>query len=228
MVIHGINKLTLTDFPNRLSSILFTGNCNFRCPFCQNSTLVLNPESEPVIDENEIFSFLRKRKGFIDGVVITGGEPTVSKDLEDFIKRIKDTGLLVKLDSNGYMPDVLSSLIDKNLVDYIAMDIKNDKKHYAETAGVKNLDIARIERSVDLLKEGRIEYEFRTTVMKEKHTRATILSIGEWLEGSQNYFIQNYVDSRNILFGHFTPVEKEELLLWRNLLSSYIKNIQIR
>ena len=162
---HGLNKLSLVDYPEHMSAILFTGYCNFRCPFCHNSSLVLDPESQGVLDNDEILSFLRKRKNMLDGVVITGGEPTVHEDLLDFIKQVKELGYLVKLDTNGALPSRLASLIDSGCIDYIAMDIKNSLDAYPVTIGVSGFDTGVIETSVRMIKESGIDYEFRTTVL---------------------------------------------------------------
>ena len=166
MVIHGIQKLTLVDYPGHPAAILFTGDCNFRCPFCQNASLVLSSSSEPLIADEEIFSFLTKRKGMLDGVVVTGGEPTLQKDLIPYLGRLKGLGYLVKLDTNGYRPDVLEKAMESGYVDYVAMDIKTSLDEYPVVAGIKNLDVSRIERSVELLKSGAVDYEFRTTVVE--------------------------------------------------------------
>ena len=165
MLIGGFQKLSLIDFPEKISCIVFTVGCNFRCPFCYNLELVLPSKipSQPTISEKEIFDFLKKRKGKIDGVVITGGEPTLHPDLEEFVKKIKELGFLVKLDTNGYNPDVIYRLVKKNLLDYVAMDIKAPKEKYEFFSGIK-LDLERIQASVDFLKKNYIDYEFRTTL----------------------------------------------------------------
>ena len=201
MQIHGFNKTTLLDFPGHIAGCIFTGACNLRCPFCQNASLVLHPQSEPVIPEDEVLSYLAKRKGILEGLCITGGEPTLNKDLPDFIKKVKDLGLLVKLDTNGTNPELLKSLVLSGLVDYVAMDIKSSKESYAKAAGVQGLDISPIEDSVSFLLEGHVEYEFRTTAVKELISPSDFMQIGMWLDGADKYYLQGYKDSGDLIAG---------------------------
>ena len=228
MIIHGLQKLTLVDFPSYVAAILFTGSCNFRCPFCHNAPLVLSPDTQEVIDEKEIFDFLRKRKGFLEGVVVTGGEPTLQPDLIDFLSRIKELGYKVKLDSNGYKPDVLKEAIENGVVDYIAMDIKNSKDKYPKTAGVKNIDIARISESIELLLENRVDYEFRTTVVNELHDKESFQQIGAWIKGARRYYLQSFVQSENTIEKGFSSPSVETLNNYVEILKNYIDNVQIR
>lgn len=228
MVIHGINKLTLVDYPEKMAAILFTGACNFRCPFCHNSSLVLNPAAEPVISEDEIFAFLKKRRGVLDGVVVTGGEPTLNKDLIPFLGRIKELGYSVKLDTNGYRPDVLKEAIDSGFVDYVAMDIKNSLDAYPVTAGLTFFTKENIERSVELLIGGGVTYEFRTTVVKELHSEKNFEKIGQWLKNADSYFLQSFVFSEDTIEKNLTAPTFEELEKYQRILKSYIKNVQIR
>lgn len=199
MKIHGLNKTTLLDYPEHVACTVFCGHCNFRCPFCQNADLVLNPSSQPCIAEEEFWSFLGKRKGMLEGVCITGGEPTLHADLIDFIARIKAQGLLVKLDTNGYRPEIIQTLMKENLIDYIAMDLKSSKEGYALSVGLPNFDIKAIETSVALLMSGNIPYEFRTTVVKELHSMSDFKSIAEWMKGCRAYYLQSYTESGSIL-----------------------------
>lgn len=192
MLIAGLNKTTLLDYPGRVAATIFTGGCNFRCPFCHNGDLVIKPSVQGVYSEEEIFSFLKMRKNLLKGVCITGGEPTLQADLPDFLTKIKEIGYDVKLDTNGYQPGVLQELLQKKLIDYVAMDIKNCRGKYAETAGKADFDIGRIEKSIELLRQAQIPYEFRTTVVKEFHTMQDILAIGEWIAGCPQYFLQQY------------------------------------
>lgn len=208
MQIHGLNKTTLLDYPEHVACTVFCGHCNFRCPFCQNADLVLNPSSQPCISEDEFWNFLIKRKGMLEGVCITGGEPTLHSDLPDFIKRIKEQGLLVKLDTNGYRPDVLCKLMEENLIDYIAMDLKSSKEGYATSVGLKNFDLSAVETSVDLLLKGNIPYEFRTTVVKELHSKEDFLSIADWIKGCRAYFLQSYTESGSILQYVLSPEDR--------------------
>ena len=169
MELFGLQKLSLLDFPEKTACTVFLGGCNFRCPFCQNGSLVLPGAGEPQIDEEEFFAFLKKRAGILDGVCITGGEPTLHKDLPVFAEKIRALGFAVKLDTNGSRPDVLRTMVEAGLVDYAAMDIKNARAKYASTCGLDKLDIGKIEQSAAFLMEGRIPYEFRTTVVRELH-----------------------------------------------------------
>ncbi len=228
MVIHGIQKLTLVDYPGHPAAILFTGDCNFRCPFCQNAPLVLSSSSEPVIADEEIFSFLTKRKGMLDGVVVTGGEPTLQKDLIPFLGRLKTLGYLVKLDTNGYRPEVLKSAVESGYVDYVAMDIKTSLDEYPVVAGIKNLDVSRIERSVELLKSGAVDYEFRTTVVEPLHHKENFEKIGELLKGCRRYYLQSFVDSGNIIGKNCFPPSQEQLKNYLKTVSNYIESVSIR
>ena len=228
MQIFGFNKTTLLDFPEHVACTLFTGGCNFRCPFCQNGDLVLHGGSLPVLDEEEVFGVLRKRKGILTGVCVTGGEPTLQRDLDVFLSRVKELGYLVKLDSNGYRPEVLQSLCERGLVDYFAMDIKSSPENYARTAGVKELDMGLIRESVDFIRSCGLDYEFRTTVVRELHSSGDFLSIGEWLKGCKAYFLQSYVESEGVICKEFSSYSKEELEEFVMLLKPYIDNVSLR
>ena len=228
MVIHGIQKLTLVDFPGHPASILFSGNCNFRCPFCQNAPLVLDSEDEPVLDNDEIFSFLKKRKKMLEGVVVTGGEPTINKDLIPFLSSLKDLGYLVKLDTNGYMPEVLRKAVESGVVDYVAMDIKTSLDEYSKLCGVENIDTSRIKESKDYLMSGAVDYEFRTTVVEPLHHKENFEKIGEMTKDCLRYYLQSFVDSGNIIGKNCFPPTQEQLQNYLEILSSYIKNVSIR
>ena len=228
MVIHGIQKLTLVDYPGHPAAILFTGDCNFRCPFCQNAPLVLSSSSEPLIADEEIFSFLTKRKGMLEGVVVTGGEPTLQRDLIPFLGRLKTLGYLVKMDTNGYRPEVLKSAVESGYVDYVAMDIKTSLDEYPVVAGIKNLDVSRIERSVELLKSGAVDYEFRTTVVEPLHHKENFEKIGELLKGCRRYYLQSFVDSGNIIGKNCFPPSQEQLKNYLKTVSNYIESVSIR
>ena len=199
MTIHGFQKMTLLDFPGRVACTLFTAACNLRCPFCHNAGLVTSIDSAERIDEEEIFAYLQKRQGILDGVCITGGEPTLQHDLADFIRRVRALGYAVKLDTNGTNPTLLKSLIDEGLVDTVAMDIKNAPAKYPLTVGLTDYDISSIQKSIDILLKGRVDYEFRTTVVAEYHTPEDIASIARWIEGAPRYFLQPFVDSGNLI-----------------------------
>ncbi len=228
MEIHGFAKTTLLDYPKHVAATVFFGGCNFRCPFCHNGDLVLTPGQVPVIPEEEVLAYLKKRQGILEGVCITGGEPTLQPDLETFIHKIKDLGYLVKLDTNGYRPEVLSSLLEKELLDYVAMDIKNCKEKYPLTVGKADFDIAKIEASVQLLMSGKIPYEFRTTVVRELHTIDDMKKIGEWIAGAEKYFLQDYRDSEKIISPGFSSRSKEDLLQMQALLRNYVSDTQLR
>ena len=227
MYISGLQKLTLLDFPGRLAATVFLGGCNFRCPFCHNATLVLSPAKCENISEERFFEFLRSRQGKLGGVCVTGGEPTLYPDLKDFIKKIKDMGFAVKLDTNGTNPTLLASLIDEGLVDYVAMDIKNSPEKYPVTVGV-NADMEKIGRSVSLLLEGKVDYEFRTTVVRELHTEDDFLAISEWIKGAKRYFLQTFEDSGDLIGQGFSAYSREESEgILRKILPN-VPNAQIR
>ena len=228
MLILGLQKTTLLDFPGKVASTIFTGGCNFRCPYCHNSELITPPADTLKYSEDEIFEHLISKKRILDGVCITGGEPTLHKDLPEFIKKIKDLGLSVKLDSNGTNPDMLNMLIESKLVDYIAMDIKNSKAKYNEIACVKNFDISPIEESVTLLLQNNIDYEFRTTIIKECHNSKDIEEIGIWLKGAKAYYLQSYKESKQVLNPIFSPHSIDTLKDFVNLLKPYIANTNLR
>lgn len=227
MIIHGIQKLTLVDYPGKCACILFSGSCNFRCPFCQNGSLVLHPDGEPVIDEDELFSFLRKRKNMLEGVVVTGGEPTISPDLIPFLSRIKNLGYSVKLDTNGYMPSVLKDAVSSGSVDYVAMDIKTSLDEYSALSGVK-CDTSRIKESIDFLLNGSVDYEFRTTVVEELHKRENFEKIGETIKGCRRYYLQSFVQSEDTIEKGFTAPSIETMNNYVELLNCYIENVSIR
>ena len=228
MLIHGLNKTTLLDYPEHVAATVFTGGCNFRCPFCHNGDLVLHPGSYPVISEEEVFAFLKKRKGVLSGVCITGGEPTLQPDLYTFIKKIKDLGYLVKLDTNGYRPDVLAKLLEDGLLDYVAMDIKHCREKYELATGVSEIDISLIEKSVELLKQSSIGYEFRTTVVRQLHEREDFVAIGQWLAGAKAYYLQAYRDNENVIRREFTAYEKEEMEGFVRLLVPFVERVALR
>jgi pyruvate formate lyase activating enzyme len=227
MYISGLQKLTLLDFPGRLAATVFLGGCNFRCPFCHNATLVLSPTECEKISEDEFFSFLSSRKGKLSGVCITGGEPTLYRGLKDFIIRIKEEGFAVKLDTNGTDPDLLSELISEGLVDYVAMDIKNSLDKYALTVGT-SVDIEKVKRSVDILLSGKVDYEFRTTVVKEFHKKEDFIAICEWISGAKRYFLQTFEDSGDLIGSGFSAYSREETEGILSLILPSIPNAQIR
>lgn len=228
MGIKGLTKSTLIDYPGHTTATLFVGGCQFKCPFCHNGTLVTKPNSLPDLSRQELFSFLETRKGLVDSICITGGEPTLYKDLKRLIYDIKQMDFLVKLDTNGYEPYQLDQLLKENLVDYISMDIKNCLEKYAKTAGYTDFDPTRIKLSVDILKDSNIDYEFRTTVVRELHSKENILSIAKWLEGAKAYYLQPYVESEDVIMPLFTSYSHEEMLELKKLSETYISNVHLR
>lgn len=225
MNIAGVQKVTLLDYPGKVACEIFTQGCNFECPFCQNSSLIPITNTGE-FSEEEIFEYLVLRKKILDGVVITGGEPTVQKDLKGFIKKIKDLGLLVKLDTNGGNPKVLQELIDEDLVDYVAMDIKNIFNKYNITAG-KKINLDNIKKSIEILKASKIDYEFRTTIIKEMHSLDDIISICK-LVGDAKYYLQNFEDSENVIDHSLHGFSREELLFIDKYLKDVFPNVEIR
>lgn len=225
MNIAGVQKVTLLDYPGKVACEIFTQGCNFECPFCQNSSLIPITNTGE-FSEEEIFEYLNLRKNILDGVVITGGEPTVQKDLKGFIKKIKDLGLLVKLDTNGGNPKVLQELIDEELVDYVAMDIKNIFNKYNITSG-KKINLDNIKKSIEILKASKIDYEFRTTIIKEMHSLDDIISICK-LVGDAKYYLQNFEDSENVIDHSLHGFSREELLFIDKYLKDLFPNVEIR
>lgn len=228
MVISGFQKLTLVDYPGKTACLIFTQGCNLRCPFCHNRDLVEGFNSKNQIDEEEIFKYLDKRKGLIDGVCISGGEPLLQKDILFFMQRIKDKGYKVKLDTNGSKPELLKRIIDGNLVDYVAMDIKNSFEDYGKTSGVDNMDISNIKRSIEILKSSNVCHEFRTTVVRELHDFNKIKSIISYIGVDAKYYLQNYRDCETVLVKGFHGFEKEELLKIKDKLNNDYPNVSIR
>lgn len=227
MKIKGLQKLTLLDYPERLAATVFLGGCNFRCPFCHNGSLVLGTGGED-ISEEELYTFLNSRRGKLSGVCITGGEPTLYKELPSLIKNIKDMGYLVKLDTNGTNPDMLIDLVTSGLIDYVAMDIKNSRESYPLTAGVKDLDVTPIEASVEFLKSGVVDYEFRTTLVRELHTREDMEKIGKWIEGARAYFLQSYRDSEDVILPSLSAHDTKTVAEFLDVVKMYVPNAQIR
>lgn len=235
MDIRGLSKLTLLDYPEHIACTVFTGGCSFRCPFCHNGGLVLKPTDTPLIDEQYFFDFLESRKGKLEGVCITGGEPTLRPGLSEFMKKIKDKGYRIKLDTNGYQPAVLENLISEGLLDMIAMDIKNSPAKYAITSGItpSAFDLSRINESILLIKNSGLAHEFRTTVVREMHSKPDISEIAEWLQGDSPYYLQNYKDSEDIIskydkstiYTSFTEIEMVALL---SIARKYLPNSHIR
>ena len=201
MIIGGLQKLTLLDFPGTVACTVFTVGCNLRCPFCHNPALVNNPPEEDRLSEDDFFAFLKKRQGILDGVAITGGEPLLHADIGEFIAKIKSMGYKVKLDTNGTFPDRLEKILSEGNVDYVAMDLKNTFDKYAKTVGIDNFDVSLIKRSIRAIQESGVAYEFRTTVVLPLHDADDFGEIAKQVEGTENYFLQSFVDSGNLLNG---------------------------
>ncbi len=227
MKIGGLMKLTLLDFPDKVACTIFTAGCNFKCPFCHNAFLVNTNGDE--LEEEEILEFLRSRKKILDGVCITGGEPTIHPDLSDFIKKIKsETGLPVKLDTNGANPKMLKSLVNDGLVDYVAMDIKNSPDKYAITAGVGENVLEKVQESIDFLMQNKVDFEFRTTVTNELHTDEDMKKIGKWIKGAPKYYIQPFKDSGDILESGNTPPSAGDLKRFLTIIRDYVPTARLR
>lgn len=234
MRIGGLQRLTLLDFPGTVSCTIFTIGCNFKCPFCHNALLALKEREEELLGmtEEEVFEFLEGRKGRLDGVCITGGEPLLQPDIREFIIKIRALGYKVKLDTNGSNPMVLEALIDEGLIDYVAMDIKNSIARYKETIGVageagdKLLD--NVKRSVEILKKGKIDYEFRTTVVDELHEVDDIAEVGKWLSGTPNYFIQDFNDTGDLIDSNMHQMQYEKLKAILDEVRKYIPQTGLR
>lgn len=225
---YGLQKLTLLDYPGKMAATVFTGGCNFRCPFCHNSSLVFLKENDPKIASEEILEYLEKRKDVLDGICITGGEPLLHKDLRSFIIKVKELGLKVKLDSNGSDFESLKQLIDEGLLDYVAMDIKNCPNKYSQTIGLENYDLTQIEKSKDYLLENHVEYEFRTTVVSQFHEIADFEKIGAWIKGAKNYYLQNFEDHGTCIQSNLSAVDIDTLEEMKNVVKNYVDNVEIR
>lgn len=228
--IGGLQKSTLLDYPGHVACTVFLIGCNFRCPFCYSGELVL-PEKikkQPRISEKDFFDFLEERKGLLEGVVICGGEPTIHRELPEFIRKIKDLGYLVKLDTNGSNPEMLKRLIDKKLIDYAAMDIKQAQK-YEAAAGVK-VDLNKIKKSVELIKNSGVDYEFRTTVVPTVHAKEDIIEIAKWIGPAKKYYLQNFRAEKTIdpNFEKIKPYSKDFLISIQKETSPYFEICEVR
>ena len=228
MNFNGFLKLTLLDYPTKTACTLFTKGCNFRCPFCHNASLVLPCAQQEVYREEDVLAFLRKRQGILDGVCVTGGEPLLHPGLDAFLENVKALGFSVKLDTNGSFPDRLKELIDRRLIDHVAMDLKNAPKKYAMTAGIPDLDIAPVRQSVLLLLQDRVGYEFRTTVVAEFHTVQDIVEIARWIQGASAYYLQNFEDSGDLIGSGLHAVSRETLEAMRSQAMLYLENVELR
>lgn len=227
MKIHGLQKMTLLDYPGHVACTVFFGGCDMRCPFCHNAEL-LDGSAPPVMEEEELIAFLEKRQGLLDGVAITGGEPLLQKDLPETIARIRELGYPVKLDTNGTHPDRLRSLLKNGLVQYVAMDIKNSPERYAETAGLAEVNLDAIRESASLLMEGKTPYEFRTTVVKELHDDESFLRIGEWIRGADRYYLQKFTDRETVPFEGLHAPDDARMRHWADLIRPMVPSVELR
>ena len=227
MKIQGLQKMTLLDFPGHVACTVFLAGCDFRCPFCHNYELACGPSLD-VMDEEEFMSFLSKRHGLLDGVAVTGGEPCMRRSLPDFLKRIREAGFTIKLDTNGYHPDVLRTIVDGGLADYIAMDIKNSPEKYAVTAGLDSLDLGPINESIGILMDGPADFEFRTTVVAELHSPADMEKIGMWIQGGEKYFLQAFADRDTVPYGGFSAPPKDVMEEYLMTVRKYVPEASLR
>ncbi len=227
MKIHGLQKMTLLDFPGRVACTVFLGGCDFRCPYCHNFELA-DGSAPPVMEEGELLSFLQKRRGLLDGVAITGGEPCLRRDLPDLLRRIRDLGFPVKLDTNGAHPDLLRRLLAEGLVEYVAMDVKNSPDKYALTCGLQALDLGPIRESVRLLLEGTGAFEFRTTVVDQFHTPEDFDRIGQWIRGAERYFLQPFTDRDTVPFAGLSAPGDEKLRACLAAAARYVPGAALR
>lgn len=228
MNIQGFQKLTLLDYPGKMACTVFTAGCNLRCPFCHNARLVIDPEKETEFTVDEILAYLKKRSGILDGVAITGGEPLLQPDIDVFIEKVKKLGYPVKLDTNGTFPEKLKELVNRGLIDYVAMDIKNSPAIYSETVGVSGFDLQKIKESISFLLEGRVDYEFRTTVVRELHSVFEIDGIGKMIKGAKRHYIQAFRDSGELIGFDLNPVPKDEMEQMKNVMLKYVDSCEIR
>lgn len=228
MIISGLQRLTLLDYPGKVACTVFLGGCNFRCPFCHNMGIVENPAAFPQITREELFSFLKKRAGVLDGVCVSGGEPLISDEALTLMEDIKRLGYFVKLDTNGAFPERLKRAVERGLADYVAMDIKNSKEKYAQTAGVKSLDIAPVIESAEYILSSPVKYEFRTTVVSEYHTAEDFYAIGRWLSGADSYYLQAFEDKDTLPFGGLHAPPEEELRIFVDILRQTVKSVYLR
>ena len=230
MKVTGIQKLTLLDYPGVVACTVFTAGCNFRCPFCHNAMLVL-PEQidDECLTDDEVFGFLKKRRGVLDGVAVTGGEPLLHADMPEFLARVKELGYKIKLDTNGSNPELLSEIIKNKLIDRVAMDIKNAPEEYARTIGLESFDIAPVERSKEMLLSGETDYEFRTTVVKGIHTKESLIGAAKWIEGAKEYYLQQFKDSGNLILPDgLSAYDEKQMHALADAVRDYVPTVEVR
>lgn len=227
MNIQGLQKLTLLDYPGHMACTVFLAGCNLRCPFCHNSEL-LDATAPPVMDDGELLDFLKKRSGMLEGVCFTGGEPLLRPELPALMEKIRAMGYLVKLDTNGTMPERLHRVLEDGCADYVAMDIKNSPARYAQTAGLADMDLQPVYDCIDLLRGGSVDYEFRTTVVDELHDADSFRAIGPMIRGARRYFLQPFTDRDTVMFAGLHAPEKEKILAYADIVRPYVDTVEIR
>ena len=227
MKIHGLQKMTLLDYPSKIAATVFLGGCDFKCPFCHNFEIV-DGSMAPIMDDTELFSFLQKRKGLLDGVVITGGEPCIYSDLPILISKIKDMGFLVKLDTNGNHPEVVETLLADKAIDYIAMDIKNSPAKYSMTIGLQNINSDNISKSISLIMNSGVPYEFRTTVVHEYHEASDFEEIGKWIEGAAAYYLQQFTVRDTVPDKRLTAPTESDMKNFLKTVQKYVPKAEVR
>ena len=227
MKIHGLQKMTLLDFPGHVACTVFLGGCDFRCPFCHNYELA-DGTAKPVMEESELLEFLEKRRGLLDGVAFTGGEPCLHTGLPELFQKIRDMGYALKLDTNGCHPDLLQSILDQKLVDYVAMDIKNSPEKYAQTSGVDHVDMEKIRESIRLIMDRSPDYEFRTTVVEELHDEDDFSKMGELIRGAGKYYLQGFTDRDTVPFEGFHAPSPEKMQTYVKIMSRYVSTAALR
>lgn len=227
MKIYGLQKMTLLDYPGHVACTVFTGGCDYRCPFCHNFELA-EGKAPAIMDSDELLSFLSKRTGLLDGVAITGGEPTLAKGLPDLLARIHELGFATKLDTNGAHPDVLGRILEEGLADYVAMDIKNSPAKWAQTVGLTSVDLAPVRESIALIMHTAPDYEFRTTVVEQLHDEDDVRAMGEMIEGAKAYFLQAFTDRDTVPFAGFTAPTPERLRAFADIARTFVANTQLR
>lgn len=227
MKIHGLQKMTLLDFPGHVACTVFLGGCDLRCPFCHNAEL-LDMNAPEVMNDQELLKFLKGRQGLLDGVAITGGEPMMRNDLPELLEAIRELGFGIKIDTNGNHPKLLKSIVSSGLADYIAMDIKNSPERYVETIGLPAFDTSKVRESIEYLMSGPVKYEFRTTVVKEFHDADSFRGIAEWISGAENYFLQCFVDRESVPFAGLNAYSREELEGFADIVRQTVKHVEVR
>lgn len=227
MIIGGMTNLTLLDYPEKVACTVFTVGCNFRCPFCHNNTLVCGNDGKQ-LSVVEVLRFLQKRRNVLEGMCLTGGEPLMQRGVEEFLQAVKALGYSVKLDTNGAFPERLKALVERGLVDYVAMDVKNSKDRYVATAGCKAEDLDKIERSINYLKSGAVDYEFRTTVTGNMHDEQSVKDTAQWLVGAKRYYLQMFVNSGDLIDPDTTGCDEDTMRRYLDIVQKYVPTAELR